>query len=124
MRSYDGENYIRTLSKKHIRKVLSDPILGTDGTGKKLGSLENIVNYKFRLRRQNPRATVNDYYLSEGYKIMGKAQVRGSSATVWYYHSNSVKVCRLSKEGDEWKVDEHYEYPTEAERKASFEKKE
>lgn len=124
MWGHDLENYIKTLSKKRIRRELSDPILSRDGTGKKLGTLRDIISYQFRLRTLAPRtSSIEDYDLRSGYQLLGDAQIKGNSATVWYSNSGHWMVCRLTKEESAWKVDSHFDYPKKWEEEEFFREK-
>ena len=118
------ENFMKTLSKKRIRQELTSPILSEDASGKKLGSLENIIAYQFRLDVMAPRtSSLQDYSLQRGYQLLGDAQIKGNTASVWYSNSGHWMVCRLTKEGKDWKVDDHYSYPKKWEEEEFFRKK-
>lgn len=118
------DNFIRTLSKKRIKRELTSPILNEDASGKKLGSIEKIIAYQFRLDVMAPRTnSLQDYALERGYQLLGDAQINGYSANVWYSNSGRWMVCRLTKEGKEWKVDDHFGYPKKWEEEQFFRRK-
>ena len=120
----DVDNFIKTLSRKRIQRELTDPILSRDGTGKKLGDLRDIIAYQFRLDVIAPHTSnLEDYELKSGYQLLGDAQIKGNSANVWYSNTGHWMVCRLTKEGKDWKVDNHFSYPKKWEEEEFFRKK-
>lgn len=115
----DIDRYIQTLSKKRIREEVNSPVLNTDATGKKLNTLRERVAYLFRLEQYGE---MGDFRLKSEYKHLGE-QIRKNSATVWYFYFGQVRVCRLTKEGGEWKIDNHFDFPKKSEETEFFQRK-
>lgn len=119
MKNRDVDRYVETISQKNIKDEFSG-VLGKDANGKKRNSIKEIAAYWFSI--WSCRVCTPPDIVKYGFELVGNPQIRGTKATVWYRDNGTgnTMVARLTKEGNNWKVDTYKDYPKRWEEKEFF----